>query len=44
MTSGLRLARAAYSAAVSPAGPEPMMMTWRSVLERALAVLTGACR
>ncbi len=25
--SGLRFARAAYSAAVSPAGPEPMMMT-----------------
>src|SRR5262245_16700987 len=28
MTSGLRLARAEYSAAVRPAGPEPMMMTF----------------
>src|SRR5690554_1440666 len=30
MTSGFRLARAAYSAAVSPAGPDPMMTTLRS--------------
>ena len=29
MSSGFRLARAAYSAAVNPAGPEPMMMTLR---------------
>jgi hypothetical protein len=28
-TSGLRFARAAYSAAVSPAGPDPRMMTVR---------------
>ena len=27
MTSGFRFARAEYSAAVSPAGPEPMMTT-----------------
>src|SRR3954471_14441804 len=30
MTSGLRLARAAYSAAVSPAGPDPIMTTLRN--------------
>ena len=29
MTSGCRLARAVYSAAVRPAGPDPMMMTLR---------------
>ena len=29
-TSGSRLARAAYTAAVHPAGPEPMMMTLRT--------------
>src|SRR5439155_13755414 len=29
-TNGCRLARAAYRAAVSPAGPEPRMMTFRS--------------
>ena len=29
MTSGFRLARAVYSAAVRPAGPDPMMMTLR---------------
>ncbi len=28
MTSGFRLARAEYSAAVRPAGPDPMMMTF----------------
>src|SRR5690606_8646039 len=31
MTSGLRLARAAYKAAVSPAGPEPRMMQLRTL-------------
>src|SRR4051794_5924489 len=30
MTSGLRLARAVYNPAVSPAGPDPMMMTLRT--------------
>src|ERR1700687_5173026 len=29
MRSGAMFARAAYRAAVRPAGPEPMMMTWR---------------
>ena len=29
MSSGCRLARAVYSAAVRPAGPDPMMMTLR---------------
>src|SRR5688572_32012295 len=29
ITRGCKLARAVYSAAVSPAGPEPMMMTSR---------------
>ena len=28
MTSGFRFARAVYSAAVNPAGPDPMMMTF----------------
>src|SRR3954468_7770845 len=33
MTSGFRLARAEYSAAVSPAGPDPMTMTlWRDIV------------
>ena len=30
ITSGARLARAVYTAAVSPAGPEPMMITSRT--------------
>src|SRR5690242_19985580 len=32
MTIGFRLARAVYNAAVSPAGPEPMMTTLRDML------------
>src|SRR5438128_1407392 len=39
MSSGLRLARAAYNAAVSPAGPDPMMVTSRCALMRGLCVL-----
>src|SRR3954470_2377161 len=31
MRRGFRFARAVYSAAVSPAGPEPMMMTLRVI-------------
>ena len=31
MIRGLRFARAVYTPAVSPAGPEPMMITSRSV-------------
>src|SRR3972149_6434825 len=37
MTSGFRLARAAYSAAVNPAGPDPMMTTLRVVDMKAAA-------
>src|SRR5215510_14059388 len=37
MIRGLRFARAAYTAAVYPAGPEPMMMTFRtSVMDATL--------
>src|SRR5262245_21135987 len=32
--SGVRLARAVYSAAVKPAGPDPMMTTFRSATLR----------
>ena len=28
MSSGFKLARATYNAAVNPAGPDPMMTTW----------------
>src|ERR1051326_6772460 len=38
-TSGSRFARAAYSAAVSPAGPEPRMMTFQSCLSVAIRPL-----
>ena len=31
--SGFKLARAVYSAAVSPAGPDPMMTTCRSATD-----------
>src|SRR4029453_8318058 len=34
MMSGFRLARAEYSAAVSPAGPEPMTITFREAMAR----------
>src|SRR4051812_44184784 len=38
MTSGFRLARAVYSAAVSPAGPDPMTMTFRDATLRNVLV------
>ena len=45
MRSGFRFARAVYSAAVSPAGPEPMMMTLRVMESWRLAdSVRRACR
>src|SRR5690349_15880012 len=41
MTSGARLARAAYTAAVSPAGPDPMMITSRTSADSVIPRLRG---
>ena len=50
MTSGLRFARDVYSAAVYPAGPLPMMMTFSMLAHTLLCIVplggryTGAVR
>src|SRR5580765_684703 len=38
MTSGFRFARAVYSAAVNPAGPDPITMTFRTTAPRSSRV------
>src|SRR5579871_6777923 len=41
ITRGERLARAVYTAAVRPAGPDPMMITFRALMNVALVVVAA---